>query len=431
MWSLLKGEGHRIQQLHMTHVTLEAESVLALLQALPANALEHCKIDISMPENNRQQILSLFSGDGRRLRSLYLSRVPFLPSNTFPRLTSLILDLSYSREDPRWNLRDLQNFLAGSPDLERLHLSWVWRTAGPHPPNVSDDTHRVVLPHLRTFTLNLHSRFIGTAVPMILSIVELPHACQIQLNQVRLNDLQAMSPSLLSLGRPLTRMRLALGATFHDPAGSPSWDWSLVLASRQADCAAIRLVLEPVDMRHAPNPLGAAFSKLPLFADVEELWYSSSALLRQVLLPPKVRGLALSIQSWAPSFVHGYLAHVARVCAKLDTLCICVPNAEHLRDVREALTSAGPNGRPRCRAIRRVAVGYDRPSARLSRGAISLRDCGAGTEVSWTGRIARLSGAEMETEMERLLRAAPQVLEEPASIQASWPTWPGFLLHSY
>ncbi|PIL28270.1 hypothetical protein GSI_09682 [Ganoderma sinense ZZ0214-1] len=426
----------------MTHITTEGEAMLAFLQALPTSQLERCKIDISYLENNRLRLLPLFSGDVRRLRSLYLSRVPFLPSNTFPGLTTFILDLNnnvYRNKDPHLELADLKNFLDGSPGLENLHLHWVWCHTGPHPPKASNATPRVVLPHLRNFTLKLDSPLISVAVPMILSVIELPHACQIQLAPVSLNELEAMSPSLLSLGRPLTRMRLMLAAkSFPDPAGSPSWEWSLVLASRQADCAAIRLALQPEPVDRTRRIPEGAFSKPPLFADVEELWCTSSLgryeddLLCSVLsLPPKVRSLALCIQFWELGYSHGYLARVARVCRQLDTLCICIPNADNLRDVREALTSAGPYGRPRCRAIRRVAVGFDQSSTWLSSGATSWRDCGAGTEVSWTGQIARPSDDEMNsTEIERLLSAAPQVVEEPASIRASWPTFPGFL-HPY
>ena len=433
MWSLLEGEGHRIQQLHMSYVTVDhGEAMLALLQTFPANQLEHCKIDISLPEDNRDRLLSLFSGGGKSLRSLYLCRVRFLPSNVFPRLSCLILDLAYYHENPHWDLGDLANFLAGSPGLEHLHLSRVWSRGGPHPSNGSSNRAQVVLAHLRTFTLNLPSSFIATAVPMILSIIELPRACQIQLKVIPLNELQAISPSLLSLGRPFTRMRLAIGAPFHEHTGSPRWEWSLVLASHEPDCAAIRLGLEPAHPPVVPGLLGANFSKLPLFAGVDELWYNScqfsEGALRQILLPPKVRGLALSISGWLPGLAAGYLAQVVRAAAQLDTLCICVPNAEHLRGVREALTSLGSDRKRRPRVtIRRAAVGYDRASSRLSRGAISLRDFGVGTEVSWTGQIAKRSGEEMDWEMERLLSVVPEVLEEPASIRAAWPVWPEFL----
>ncbi|KAM5541834.1 hypothetical protein V8D89_004563 [Ganoderma adspersum] len=404
MWSLLKGEGHRIQQLHMTYVTADGEAMLTLLQTFPANQLEHCKIDISMPEDNGDRLLSLFSGGGRSLRSLYLCRVTFLPSNVFPRLSCLILDLPYHHKNPYWDIGDLSDFLAGSPGLEHLHLSQV-------------------------------CRIIATALSMILSVIALPRGCEIQLKLIPLNELQAISLSLLSLGRPFTRMRLALGEGLYDHTGTPKWDWSLVLASLKPDCGAIRLSLEPAQVSQIPTLLGANFSKLPLFVDVEELWYSSGQLsegsLRRVLLPPRVRGLALNISAsgWVPGRTANCLAQVVRVGVQLDTLCICVQSVEHLRDVRKALTSLsagpGPDGKPRCGGIRRVAVGYDRGSLRLSRGAISLKDCGAGTEVSWTGPIARRSGEE--TEMERLLTAVPQVLEEPASIRAAWPVWPEFL----
>ena len=425
MWKFLKGEWHRIQQLHMASIIKEdIEDILALLQSSPAASLEHCMIGTSpVLRVNQKRSLSLFSGDGRILRSLYLNRASFLPSNTFPNLSCLIIDCTtYGSEYPHRSLEDLLNLLVGCPRLERLHLSSTWNW--PYRTDVSADAPRVILPRLRIFTLDLEAHLIIATVQALLSIVKLPPICQIQLKDVPLNALQAIAPSLLSLERPFMRMHLAL-------AEAASQGWSLILASHQPNYAAVRLISEYTMTRQVCVHLGPHFSKFPLFEDVEELWCRTDLLhediLSRILLPPKVRSLALTVVhvEWRPDLSAKCFAEVARAGGQLDTLCICVPEAGHLRGAREALTGPGPGRKLGCCAIRRTAMGYEKePSIWLSESVIeSLGDWGAGTGVSWMGQIAGKRGGD-DTEMDRLLRAAPQMLEEPASIWTDWPTWP-------
>ncbi|TBU28251.1 hypothetical protein BD311DRAFT_758693 [Dichomitus squalens] len=430
---LLKNEGYRIQQLHIGHLmgteaTDAEDSVLSLLLSLPAAELEHCKITLAHTDSNyrKEPTVPLFSGHGENLRSLYLEKLWFLPANIFPKLRFLTIYRYYVFSDPVWSIEDLFKFLAGSPDLEELRLLHVWNRSPPSPAPLSAGTATVVLPRLRIFVLTLRGHASASTLQTLFPTLQLPPTCRLRLEQVKIDELHAVSPALRSLGQPFTRMHLTLTRRtryLSDPPSqeSESWDWSLILAPSQSEgFGGVWIRLEAADAAAVPSLLGPKFRKIPFLENVEELWLTSNlfseALLRRICLPPNVRGLALTILNGG--VLTRFFAPVMLVSAQLDTLCICILSADYVGAVKDALTNTGlaMGPMPKLNPIRRVAVGYAQstPLYNIHKGGPSLRGCGAGTEISWIGRIAGRSGDDAE--MDRLLNS-------PATIRASWPRW--------
>ena len=430
MWRLLRTEGHRIQQLHLGRISqaTDRERMLSLLLSLPADVLQHCKIHLVQQPSNRQPLVPLFSGKAENLQSLYLDQVWFLPSTIMPQLTYLTIFRYYAFDDPLWNVGDLLRFLSGSPELEELHLSHVW---GRLPPDavlrLSTNSSRVILRRLRVLTIAARARFTASIALSLLPNILLPQTCRIQLGEVKIDELDAISPALVSLGQPFERARLTLerpfGPYFRWSAPGEEWAWSLILASSQTDCGGVWLRLESVGMIQVHTLLGPSFRRLPFLENVEEFWFRSNicsvALLRRICLPPKVHSLVLTILN--RGVVTKYFIPIILASAQLDTLCVCVVSAEQVSAVKEALTNTGPKPMPQLQPIRRVAVGYGEASRWYHKKGPSLRSRGAGYEVSWIGQIPKQNGKE--TEMDRLFRVVPELLNNPATVLGSWPEW--------
>ncbi|KAI1789470.1 hypothetical protein LXA43DRAFT_1096351 [Ganoderma leucocontextum] len=454
MWKLLHRGAPRVRQLHIDNLdSAQGEAMRKLLHSFSATNLEHCKLHIPLPSRIKEPVYSLFSGSGAKLRSLYLDRPSFLPSNTFPMLTYLTIFLFNVSGEVHWSMGNLCHLLSGSPLLEELHLHLIW----PYLPRSLPTHHapQLNLSRLRAFTFHMFN--VGGEVTTsnvleaFLPLVGLPPSCRrVDLGPVSIGDLETLAPYILSLDQPRTRMRLTLvhprGTSYFHSIRYSGTDLALEFASSAQPDSGVRLLLKPV----APGDFPPNFPKSPLLANVEEVWVKtnvlSNALLRNVLLPPKARSLALTILDRRLQ-AHTLAPLVDDIHRRLDTLCIVASegNAHVVRDslVYQASTGRTPNGsassgsglgpdsRGRHRArIRRVALGYIAiprgpslwPKTELnSTGA--WRDVGA--EFSWIGPVDGVDPARASdgSEMENLFRAAPELLTSPATVRSGWPVF--------
>ena len=401
-----------------------------LLCSFPSSHLEHCKLHIPVPPLIRDPVRSVFSGGAARLRSLYLDRPSFLPSDTFPKLTYLTISLVNVPGEVHWSMGNLCHFLSGSPLLEDLHLylSYLTRSLPTrHSPQLN-------LSRLRAFTFHLFN--IRSAVTTsevlqaFLPLVGLPPSCRrVDVGSVDIGDIGILAPYLLALEQSRTRMRLNFHVRGPTPShGTQSYrapDSALVFASSvQPDCG-IRVLLKPLASA-PPGGFPPDFLQSPLLANIEEVWVKanvlSAPLLRSILLPPKARSLALTVPDGQLQAHH--LAPLMSVRAQLDTLCIVTGDSdEHERVFADVLVPLLSDLESRGRQIRRVALGYipREPSRSLLTTTRSYPTRWAGT--FWMGPIEGVDPAQDGSEMESLFRAVPELVEPPATIRSGWPVF--------
>ncbi len=189
--SVLRTHGDRVSQLY----AFGSHSLAALRgpdMSLPN--LEYCvvqcaSVDVSVPR------LPLFAGESVRLRSLTLHGASFLPSESFPSLTHLMISKPTRRRSGAvYAIDDLLDFISGSPLLRELHLyrlanSGVETTST----GLSVRTELVRLARLEKMcVLEMQQPQHAKIIPLLdalLPRVHIPDTCAVRIGQLRPSDL--------------------------------------------------------------------------------------------------------------------------------------------------------------------------------------------------------------------------------------------------
>ncbi len=140
--SLLDDSGSRIRELRIYNLL----SYMPPLLSISADQLRVCKLDHLIDGSKRTT--SLFKRHAPRLRCLWLKNCVAIPSNTFPSLTHLIIELLGT--DP---IADLVAFLQGCPSLREVHLRADSGVTFQVPPLTDVRSQDLVMPRLRKLSI--------------------------------------------------------------------------------------------------------------------------------------------------------------------------------------------------------------------------------------------------------------------------------------
>ena len=359
----------------------QVDKLLYFLKITTADQLEHLKIDLPasiLPLWSRTPLFPLFSGRGRRLRSLCLAHVSFLPSTLFPSLVRFVLSdpAGPSSRNGRqtWSMTDLIRFLAGSPRLQELYLCGINMIARSE--TLSTPLPSIELPKLWQFVFDVsgsNEDLMASSVRTITSAIRTRPSChrffapfEMDLELSGGEPLDAML-STMSGGATLTSVRI-------DFAGA------MKFLRMSGDTSGSITVIPRGPQTVLWDGLSDLFTLSSLFADVEELWISLRAdqwaFLRQYS----------PIFTWFPKLKRLFITHSPRKltfdtfvhdpefgglqelmdpltvnadgtmgCPLLETLCINLP--AHVTDVRPLAQMLA--SRAGTRPIRNVVIGYD------------------------------------------------------------------------
>ncbi|KAI0742102.1 hypothetical protein C8Q80DRAFT_1274410 [Daedaleopsis nitida] len=220
--SLLPEIGARVEELRVAHMPMRFLSF-----DFPADRLLACTLHyvggIRLPP-----VQELFNGHAPRLRALDLTGLSFIPSNTFPSLTHLIISQIDIRPGKGFSLTDLFTFISGCPALEDVHLQVSRPGHAPSP------VARSALPQLRRLVIDGN----GSNQPAI----EISHHLDLSpdcLTCVELNclpDLQSGMDALVDIG-PRER----------------ELSWMRILPTSEWDYGCLYYILHLTDDQHSPG----------------------------------------------------------------------------------------------------------------------------------------------------------------------------------
>ncbi|KAI0767765.1 hypothetical protein C8Q74DRAFT_976866 [Fomes fomentarius] len=122
------------------------------LLSISADQLRVCKLDYLIDGSKRTT--SLFKGRAPRLRRLWLTNCVAIPSNAFPSLTNLAIELFANKfADSHYPFAELVAFLNGCPSLREVHLLCGSDVAFQVPPLPDVRSRDLVMPRLRKFSI--------------------------------------------------------------------------------------------------------------------------------------------------------------------------------------------------------------------------------------------------------------------------------------
>ncbi|KAI0687486.1 hypothetical protein C8Q76DRAFT_262296 [Earliella scabrosa] len=442
----------RVKEVHIDNFSggekpfVSTPELLKMLETTPFPRLERCKIDINgwiarfgRLMDRRQQV-TLFAGHGAKLTSLYLSAVPFVPTNRFPALTRFFFHNNYHLlQSERWRLHDLLVFLAASPMLEELSIIHLGVIAVRHPVVEAAQRNPVKLDSLQRFTIGDRCDETAAVGAGLLHTIAIPIGCHLHflnevdnLNQDTIAPIPAQLISLRSDFADATKMRLALSypARCIAQLASPSSHGSLTVsfASERAYWIFSRTISQ--DTCISISCLRVQELWIRLYEGDYRRGYTPPLPLRSF---PNLKRLVIGQparmydpRSWEEIIVlldplTGFLgldgdASSTMACPLLDTLCINLPPyTRHIRPLTALLSS-----RAQTHPIRRVIVGYD--SALELDVLAEVYGLEAFVRELVCAKLDMASYAASSTDA--WLMDVPAAFDGEEPFHAYWPLWP-------
>ncbi|KAI0752417.1 hypothetical protein C8Q80DRAFT_1145859 [Daedaleopsis nitida] len=143
---LLRKAGSRVRELFIHYDEDCAPGTLNTVISTPAGALETCRI-ADIP--GRKSTHAVFGGRALHLRSLWLANLRWIPANTFPSLTHLLIEFAGRLKNLRFSFRELFALLEGSPHLQVIYLTGLSAYGIKDTPPMDTIVRKITLAHLR------------------------------------------------------------------------------------------------------------------------------------------------------------------------------------------------------------------------------------------------------------------------------------------
>ena len=438
----------RIKEVHINNLSCSPntsihDSIPELLKMLRTTSfpqLEHCKIEISEFAARlgrlmgRREQVTLFAGHGAKLTSLYLSAVPFIPTNHSPSLIRFFVhNTHYFAPGERRHLHsELLVFLAAHLQLEELSITNAGLIVFSHPGVEAAQWNPVDLRSLHRFIIGDRCRETVALCKELLSAIKIPIGCHLHFLSHGQDPISSIPAQLVSL-RPdyaaATKMRLALSQPARCIAqlAAPSSHGSLTLS--------FDVLVQPYDITISQH-MSMTFPSLR----VQELWIrlQERDYRRGNTQPLPLRAFhnlkrlvigqpARICDPRAFERIGVLLDHItgfigirpgdsltAMACPLLDTLCINLP--PYVRSLRPLTTLLA--SREQTYPIRRVIVGYD--------SALELNVLAEvyGLEAYVDEFVCVKLDMASYASPTGWLMDIPEAFKGPDALHTHWPSWP-------
>ena len=445
MQDILLSNASRIRELHcMAPVT---RNFLSFLQSFDASTLEHCLLTTGRHSDslkrNDARFSTFFSRDAPRLRSLCLKNITFLPANTFPSLSRIVIRMVANDRYPvNWGPQDLVKVFSGCPRLEEAYIGEIsW-----HPEEISSPIPSALaplsLPRLRYFSLAYSAKTTPSAslvVEHLLSCVIIPPSCHLYFK---------------ACGSASDANIAILESIRHRIPGRDTVSHACLWITERSFERSIQLVFPEGSLRlvFPVSPLSSGYdsedmlrflrSSQPLFAETRELrvHYSENDLLCKLepSLPtifPKITALSLIPFSISQYFSRARLAVSLESLGKashaeshaswpaLDALWVSLRDKGDEVQLEKALATRAAPGR----ALRHLSVCYDSKKMQ-SKGS------GGGKGSKVLGFVAPLKEHVEEITLMELpwhepgkedewMVSLPERYGLPSAFSRNWPSW--------